>query len=166
MNINNLFPSKYLKSGDLEEDLTLTIKSIIQENIGQGEKQEVKPILYFSETEKGMVLNKTNANTISSLYGPETDAWPGKRITVFATEVDFAGKQTLALRVRMRQPGGNGDDDSQPASQKAWDAWHALVTDAAEMDVAPETVPTDGITTGELRKLYSQLKAAVKAATF
>src|SRR3990172_5873006 len=130
MNINNLFPSKYLKSGDLEEDLTLTIKSIIQENIGQGEKQEVKPILYFSETEKGMVLNKTNAGTISSLYGPETDAWPGKRITVFATEVDFAGRQTLALRVRMKQPSGNGEDEDKPASPKAWEAWHALVEEA------------------------------------
>jgi len=164
MNINNLFPSKYLKSGDLEEDLTLTIKSIIQENIGQGEKQEVKPILYFSETEKGMVLNKTNANTISSLYGPETDAWPGKRITVFATEVDFAGKQTLALRIRMRQPGGNGDDDKQPASEKALNVWNALVAEATALGVPLETPPQIGVTTAELREMYVSLKTAIKAA--
>src|SRR3990172_11096601 len=158
MNINNLFPSKYLKSGDLEEDLTLTIKSITQENIGQGEKQEVKPILYFSETEKGMVLNKTNCTTIANLYGPETDAWPGKRITVFATEVDFAGKQTLALRVRMKQPGGNGDEDNQPASEKAWNAWRVLVAEAASLGGIGVPVPDENITTGDLRNLYVSLK--------
>lgn len=112
MNIQNAFPSKWLKSGDVEEgDLTLTIRSVTMEDIGSGENQETKPVVYFEESEKGMVLNKTNADTISKLHTPETDNWIGKKITIFATEVDFAGKQTLALRVRMRAPkpvSGNG----------------------------------------------------------
>lgn len=123
MNINNAFPSKWLKSGDVEDgDLSLTIKSVSLEEVGSGEQAEQKPILYFHETEKGMVLNKTNADTIARLYTPETDAWIGKPITIFATEVDFAGKQTLALRVRMKAPkpasteNGNGKHvhDSDP----------------------------------------------------
>jgi hypothetical protein len=105
MNINNAFPSKWLKSGDVEEDdLILTISRVAMEDIGQGENQENKPVLYFEETEKGMVLNKTNAEAISRLHTPETDNWIGKKIAIFATEVDFAGKQTLALRVRMKAP--------------------------------------------------------------
>jgi hypothetical protein len=105
MNINNAFPSKWLKSGDVEDgDLTLTVKSVSLEEVGSGEQAEQKPIIYFHETEKGMVLNKTNVDTIARLYTPETDAWIGKTITIFATEVDFAGKQTLALRVRMKAP--------------------------------------------------------------
>jgi hypothetical protein len=104
MNINNAFPSKWLKSGDAEEDLTLTIKSVAIEEVGSGDNTEQKPVLYFDETEKGMVLNKTNAETISTLHTPETDNWIGNKITLFATEVDFGGKQTLALRVRMRAP--------------------------------------------------------------
>jgi hypothetical protein len=105
MNIQNAFPSKWLKSGDIEEgDLNLTIKAVQIENIGQGDEQESKPVIYFEETEKGMVLNKTNADTISRLHTTETDNWIGKKISIFATEVDFAGKQTLALRVRMRAP--------------------------------------------------------------
>lgn len=106
MNINNAFPSKYLKSGDIPDDadLILTIKEVVQENVGQGEEAENKPIVYFQEQEKGLVLNKTNATAISNLYGPETDGWTGKRIALFATEVDFAGKQTLALRVRLKAP--------------------------------------------------------------
>ena len=109
MNINNAFPSKYLKSGDIEDaDLILTITEVVQETVGQGEDAESKPIVYFAETEKGMVLNKTNANAIAGMYGPETDGWAGKRIALFATEVDFAGKQTLALRVRLKAPKPNG----------------------------------------------------------
>ena len=105
MNINNAFPSKWLKSGDVEDgDLTLTIKDVTVEEIGSGDNAEQKPIIYFHETEKGLVLNKTNADTISRLYTPETDNWIGKPITIFATEVDFAGKQTLALRVRIKPP--------------------------------------------------------------
>ena len=117
MNINNAFPSKWLKSGDVEEgDLTLTIKSVSLEEVGSGEQAEQKPIIYFNETDKGMVLNKTNADTISRLYTRETDAWIGKPITIFATEVDFAGKQTLALRVRMKAPKPNGNGQHTPTT--------------------------------------------------
>lgn len=108
MNINNAFPSKYLKSGDVENgDLVLTIARVTTETVGQGADAEQKPIVYFSETEKGLVLNKVNANSISNLYGPETDAWTGRRIALFSTEVDFAGRPTLALRVRLKAPNGN-----------------------------------------------------------
>lgn len=105
MNINNAFPSKWLKSGDIgDDDMVLTIRAVEIEEVGQGDDAEHKPVVYFNETEKGMVLNKTNADAISKLHGPETDGWVGKAIALFATEVDFAGKQTLALRVRLKAP--------------------------------------------------------------
>jgi len=106
MNINNAFPSKWLKSGDIPEDtdLVLTINKVEVQEVGQGEEAEQKPVIFFAETDKGMVLNKTNAGTISKLYTPETDAWLGKRIALFSTEVDFGGNQTLAIRVRMKPP--------------------------------------------------------------
>jgi hypothetical protein len=101
MNINETFPSKYVKSSDLNgKDVTLTIDRVTVEDLGEGAKKETKPILYFRGTEKGMVCNKTNANTICRLYGPETDNWIGKRILVGTSWVDFAGDQVLALRVR------------------------------------------------------------------
>ena len=54
--------------------------------------------------DKGLCLNKTNAGTIADLYGPETDAWIGRQIRLFATEVPFGAEQVLAIRVRMRAP--------------------------------------------------------------
>ena len=106
MNIKNAYPSKWLTSADIPEDadLALTIKAVSEEKVGQGEAAQSKPVIYFQEVEKGMVCNKTNATTIANLYGPETDNWPGQRIALFATEVDYQGKQTLAIRVRLKAP--------------------------------------------------------------
>ncbi len=124
MNIEQAFPSKYLKADtDIPEsgDLIVTIDSVASETMGQGEKASTKPIVYFREVDKGLVLNKTNATTIAKLHGPETDNWPGKMVALFATEVDFQGKQTLAIRVRLKAPklAGNGAADPRAA----WLEW-------------------------------------------
>jgi len=100
MNIDQAFPSNYLKAADIEEDTTLTIGSVTLETIGEDER----PIVHFDNNDKGLVLNKTNASTIKGLYGKDTDDWTGKKITLFATEVDYQGKQTMAIRIRMRAP--------------------------------------------------------------
>ena len=58
-------------------------------NLGQGKEALDKWVCYFDGTDKGLVLNKTNLNTIARLYGDDTDLWIGKPITLFATEVQF-----------------------------------------------------------------------------
>lgn len=120
MNINKQFDSKYLKAdGDIPDDgnLVLTIDVVRMEPVGQGEDQSEKPVVFFRETDKGLVLNKTNATTITGLYGPETDDWIGKKIALFSTEVDFGGKQVLAIRVRMRKP--KTEEAAAPTTKKA-----------------------------------------------
>lgn len=74
------------------------------EVIGSGHDAEEKPVLYFNGKEKGLVLNKTNAQTIASLHSPETDNWPGRSISIFPTQVDFQGRQVEAIRVKLQQP--------------------------------------------------------------
>lgn len=121
MKISEAFPSKYLKADELEGDVTYTIREVQMETIGQGQDADEKPVVYFEETEKGLALNKTNANTISGLHGGDTDYWTGKKITLFSTEVDFQGRQTLAIRIRMRKPApkpqGARPGASRPAAQ-------------------------------------------------
>jgi hypothetical protein len=107
MNVNQAFPSKYLKAdGDLPEEgnLILTMDRVELEDVGSADKTEIKPVLYFRDHEKGLVVNKTNGSTIAGLYGPETDDWGGKKIALFSQEVDFQGRQVLAIRVRMKKP--------------------------------------------------------------
>jgi len=109
MKIISLFPSKYLRAGDLDGDLIVTMKSLIVGDI----TQEEKPVLYFREEAKGLVLNKTNGKTIGSLHGSETDNWAGKRIILYSTEVDFRGEIVDAIRVRRQIPAGDEVEESQ-----------------------------------------------------
>jgi hypothetical protein len=62
--------------------------------------EDNKPVLYFNDKQKGMVLNKTNAATIANLYGDDTDEWRGEQITLFSAMVSFQGKTVPAIRVK------------------------------------------------------------------
>lgn len=104
MNITAAFPSKFLRAADLEGDAVFTIKKVDVETVGQGKDAEDKPVVYFKETDKGLALNKTNANTISNLYTGETNEWVGKQITLYATEVQYGSEMTLGIRVRAKKP--------------------------------------------------------------
>lgn len=105
-NINEAFPSNYLKAADLQgRQVTVTMDRAEYEKIGDDRKL----ILFFKGKEKGMVLNKTNANNIAALYGPDTDDWNGEEIVLFEAMVDFQGKTVPAIRVRApsRKPSHN-----------------------------------------------------------
>lgn len=97
MNINEQFPSKFLKAADLDgKQIVVTIKDCMVESIGE----DKRPVLYFVGKEKGVVLNKTNATNISEAYGPDTDEWTGKKVMLYTAWVDFQGKSMEAIRIR------------------------------------------------------------------
>ena len=164
-NINDMFPSKYLKASDVgDTDLALTIVAVDEETIGQGSDADIKSVVYFSETPKGMVLNKTNAKAIASLYGDESDDWAGTQIRLYATEVDFKGEQMLALRVRLRAPQPARQRTAVTGTGRFKDAGSFLTHVTAEFDLRPSEVQDIlGIKgPGELRDLddaYARLKA-------
>jgi arabinogalactan endo-1,4-beta-galactosidase len=97
MNIFSAFPSKYLRAADLQDKQVKVVMSHVEtETIGDDDR----PVLYFEGKEKGLVLNKTNANAISAVYGDDTDNWRGGEIVLFQTMVDFQGKTMAAIRCR------------------------------------------------------------------
>ena len=103
MNVNDLYPSKWIKSDDLSEgDLHLTITDLTMQVLGM--EDEEQPVLWFDESERGLPLNKTNANAIAQLHGPEIEQWTGKRISLYRTEVEFQGKTVWGVRVRLTAP--------------------------------------------------------------
>lgn len=109
MDINSAFPSNFLKATDLNgRRVTVTISHVLPEKVGD----DVKPCVYFQGAEKGLVLNKTNANEIAVMHGFETDHWVGKKIVVYPTTTDFQGRRVACIRVD--NPGSN---QQQPAYQ-------------------------------------------------
>lgn len=101
-NINGMLPGKHIKAADLQGRRVTAVMALVkQEKVGEDQK----PVLYFQGKERGLVLNKTNANTISEVYGPETDHWAGQPIVLFEAMVDFQGKTVQAIRVQVPQGG-------------------------------------------------------------
>lgn len=125
MNINSAFPSDYLKAADIPQGrrVTVTIESVSIEKLGEDQR----PVVYFKNKDKGLVLNKTNANMIIEIVGSEeTEDWTGVQITLYSTKVDFQGRRVEALRVD--HPAQNGNKQ----------AARPLVTRTAPPVVPPE----------------------------
>lgn len=106
--ITDLYPPQYISADDLDgRDHVLTVCAVVWEEIagkGQGADQKTtKPVMYFAEVPKGVVLNKTNGDTITTLYGP-VENWIGQRIVLFPTVEKSFGKQRPVVRVRPKSP--------------------------------------------------------------
>ncbi len=99
-NINEMYPSKFLKASDIDQDYEVTIVEVGTDNIGQGDDREEKFIVHFDEFDKGLVLNKTNANLIAVQHGLNTEDWIGKKVVLTVEDVAFQGKITPAIRIR------------------------------------------------------------------
>lgn len=102
---------KYLGEWDLVEgqELTLTIRNVQKEEMKAhaAAKTEVKPVAYFKEHEKGMVLNVTNSDMISKLCdSPYIEDWVGNKITIYRKDGCKlpGGRKGPALRVSHIKP--------------------------------------------------------------
>ena len=124
MNVNDLFPSKYLSAADLQgQEFRLTIQDIYLGTLDNDEGgQQQKPVVRFANAKKEMVLNKTNASAIAASYGDDTAGWVGRDIILFSMMVDFKGRQMAGLRVRIpsdtaaqQQPAPQQPAQQQPA---------------------------------------------------
>lgn len=119
MHYKLLFPGKYLKACDLRgKDVTLTIcpeRGVRPEAVqGRGGGKKKKAVMYFiecaakakkdGEEEKALILNVTNGMTIAGLYGEETDAWKGQRITLYPDRTNFGPDRVDCIRIRDEIP--------------------------------------------------------------
>ena len=115
MNIDNAFPSKFIKASDLQDRPVRVVMSHVKVEAMAQDSEDEKPVLYFQGKDRGLALNKTNASVISALYGAETDAWAGQPIIIYPTETDFGGKRVACIRVR--GPGADTPAAPPPAPE-------------------------------------------------
>ena len=100
MNIDEAYPSKYIKESDLQgQSRVLTIARVSVESLDQS-SGETKPVVYFQGAQKGLVLNVTNKNVFVLLYGKETDNWTGRPIELYPSQTDFRGEVVACIRCR------------------------------------------------------------------
>ena len=144
MNIDDMFPSKYLRGSDLEEPITVTIARLTQVPMRpyKGADPVQKWVLHLEEIVKAVILCSTTARQIAKAVGSKTvDDWIGHRITLFPKPLKVAGKNRIAIRARAPAvsngtPSANlqADDEDftadQLAEQDAKSQFYALASPA------------------------------------
>ena len=103
MRVELMFPSKYLRAADfMGKSVTKTISKVDSEKLRLADNSKVsKYIVHFEDTEKMLVLNKTNAYAIADALN-EKDAlkWIGRQITLYPTTCEAFGKTVDCIRVQ------------------------------------------------------------------
>jgi len=110
-----MFPSEFVAAEEFnDKDVSLTIKSVKVDSLRTTDgSTEQKPVLYFNETPKKLVLNKTNATQIAQLHGAKAEKWVGKKVTLFPTTCAAFGQTVDCIRIRPTMP------QSKPKPQPA-----------------------------------------------
>jgi hypothetical protein len=99
--IEEFYPNKFLKPANVEEDLPVTINEVGADTFQNDDGTKCKkPILYFRESVKPLILNRTNFQRISEIAGADTDDWHGTRLILYPDTVSMRGKSVATIRVR------------------------------------------------------------------
>jgi len=101
------FFGDYLKADELKGETTATIKEVRVETLGRAEAAKEKPVVYFNELDKGLALNRVNADALKEVCGSsEIEEWVGKRVTLYVDpNVQYAGRRVGGIRVRVPSQG-------------------------------------------------------------
>ena len=96
--------SRFLKADDSDGDRKFRIKAVTEALIGAGAEKEKKLVVWFTNDERGLVLNRVNNRALRGAFGDNTVGWVGKIIIIFSMMVEMRGKMVPGLRVRIPPP--------------------------------------------------------------
>jgi hypothetical protein len=166
MKTNDAFPSRYLKAeDDLFDDgeVIATIKDIAKETMKGGrnsnQAEQDKPVMYFRELPKGLVMNKTNWGICEKMFGSdESDDWIGNKVSLTVIETVAYGEAVKSIRVSERKPASN--------RQALLDRFSKLYERAvaAQIESVTDYVIAPNMTDQEIISLGKELKDKVEAA--
>ena len=124
--------SRFLRAEGYKQEKKFRIKEVTSEELKRNEdsKSEKKLLVWFTNSEQGLPLNKTNLRTLQGAFGDDTTKWKGKVIVIYPTTAPLRGNMVPALRVRIPPPkqaaaaaapqppvtSGNGAAASPPAA--------------------------------------------------
>lgn len=104
----NYVDKAYLGAHNLEpgEEMLLTIAKFVGDEVVESKEngKQPKPVLYFKEDVPKLIMNMTNGNTMTALYGSHPQGWIGKQVQLYAASVKAFGKTQDAMRIRDFMP--------------------------------------------------------------
>jgi hypothetical protein len=120
-----------LMDGSEPKDLNVKIAKVLREKVkGEGGKEEECTVAYI-ENNKPLIINRTNAKTITKLVGsPFIEDWVGKTVTIFVSKTKVAGETVDCLRIRPTLPALYGKEEAQLRNCKSLDELKAVFSAA------------------------------------
>jgi hypothetical protein len=105
-----MFDQAYVGAWDLVNgegrhvDVTVTISRVEAQKVKGPRGESLKPVVFFEGRDRGLLCNKTNAKAIANMYGRKTEAWVGKRVTMYATTTNSPDGEVECIRIRPTPP--------------------------------------------------------------
>lgn len=150
----------YLGSYALQpgEEPVFTIKEVKREVVPDtnGKKEECT-VVYFKEEKKPMVLNVTNAKTITKVTGsPFIEEWVGKRIQLFVDKIRAFGEDNVeCLRVRPKAPPA-----AKPVLDESYKGWEAALAAVSKKETTVREIEKKYTLTAESKKALMEAENA------
>ena len=111
MEIDSLFPSKYLRGSDLQgHAVSCQIERVIVEKFFNQENrnEEEKLVVFFSGKSKGLILGKSMAYTFAEIcHSKNTDTWPSHEVILYSEKRLVYGVEKDVIRVRAKAEAEN-----------------------------------------------------------
>lgn len=103
LSFDQLYPGTYLKAGEFDgKAVTLTITGVTREMLSNGSgSEEGAVIVSFVETEKKLVLVKTNGVCCRAMWGDHSGDWIGHKLTLHPVK-DTSGLSESGLCIRVK----------------------------------------------------------------
>lgn len=101
MNAKLLNPGNYYSAADFTGEPTVEIVDVKLEDV-EDEKNKVKRkgSITLKGIDKPWLCNVTNTKCLVAMFGDETDAWRGKRVTLVPERVMSFGEWVLGVRIK------------------------------------------------------------------
>jgi len=106
----SMMDSEWLRACDLAGATpTVTIARVVGGTVvGEGGKKSKKPVLFFVGKDKPLAIGATIGKTIQGMYGPKTEDWIGKRVTLYTTTThSTGGEEVECIRIKNGIPSGS-----------------------------------------------------------
>jgi len=97
---------QFLKKEDVDPPVVWTINNVEERNVtAPGKPPKTKLVLFFNESQKGLVLNMANGDALYEMTGHENpQEWIGQQVELYVDEgVAYAGKRIGGVRLRQPQ---------------------------------------------------------------
>jgi hypothetical protein len=108
--------SKYLKAEELVGKTTRVVISRVEDV--EFDDRGVKPVAYFENHERGLVINASNFDILAAAVSNNTKDWPGHTILLKGEKVRFKGRLVDSIVIvpkqQAKQQSSDDIDDGIP----------------------------------------------------